>query len=158
MLSQREGVYQVVCKYIEVANNSCEIGDMKPTIVSELCEMFINEEITMSEKAREKYSNPKDLRGYVGGLVNNWLRKDTRLNGGDKYVTKNPGSRAGSSDSIVKNLKALRSTMTDEVKIKEIDSAIEARQAEIKVKKVVEVDLSTIDPELLKKLGINPED
>jgi len=38
------------------------------------------------------------LRSYCSGLQSNWLRKDTRLNGGVKYVAKNPGSRAGSTD------------------------------------------------------------
>ena len=40
--------------------------------------------------------NDSELKAYVSGLQSNWLRKDSRLNGGIKYVPKNPGSRAGS--------------------------------------------------------------
>src|ERR1044072_6188433 len=48
-----------------------------------------------------------NLNKCVPGLINNWLRKDTRLNGGDEYVTKRPGSRAGAGDEQLKAMKAL---------------------------------------------------
>ena len=156
MLNQKNGVYSVVSELCVIENKKCEIGDEKSLVVDKLCVMFENGEIEMSERAREKYIGTKELRGYVGGLVNNWLRKDVRLNGGEKYVTKNPGSRVGTSDKMLKNLKLLRSTLTDEVKIKEIDKVIEERVQEIKVEKNkdVVVDMSVISDELKKKLGI----
>ena len=111
----------------------------------------------MSEKAQAKFiGDAPKLKSYVGGLVNNWMRKDKRLNGGETYITKNPGSRAGNADALIKNLKLLRSTMSDTDKIAEIDADIESRQAEIKVEKAkdVEIDMDQIPAELREKLGL----
>lgn len=86
--------------------------------------------------------NPDEaaLLKYIPGLVNNWLRKDKRLNGGVKYEAKNPGSRSGSADESVQAMRALLSVTTDpEAKI-EIQKAIEARVAELKPKVVIKVE------------------
>jgi len=84
---------------------------------------------------------PEDPCGLLNVL---YLRKDKRLNGGEKYEIKNPGSRAGSGDDMLKALKALRSTLTDDDAIASIDEAIDNRIAELSVVKKV-----TIDPESL---------
>ena len=56
----------------------------------------------------QKYSTIEKMRSYASGLVNNWFRKDIRLNGGMKYEVKNPGSRQGAGDQQLKALKTLR--------------------------------------------------
>ena len=72
------------------------------------------------------------LKQYVSGLQSNWLRKDTRLNGGVKYVAKNPGSRTGNTDPSLKAMRLLLSTKTDATERAEIQTFIDARVAEIK--------------------------
>ena len=73
-------------------------------------------------------SDEVTLMKYIPGLTNNWVRKDTRLNGGTQYVPKNPGSRTGSGDEQLKNLKVLLTMVTDDAKVAvqvEIDKRIE---------------------------------
>lgn len=82
-------------------------------------------------------SDEVSLRKYVPGLVNNWVRKDLRMNGGTKYEAKNPGSRTGSGDEKLKNLKALLAVVTDpEAKIAvqaEIDKRIEELKPKVEI-------------------------
>jgi len=93
-----------------------------------------------------------ELKAYVSGLQSNWLRKDKRFNGGTQYVAKNPGSRAGSGDSMLKNLRALRSTLSDPSDIAEVDGHIASRIAELNVSKVqTTVDFSALPADLQAK-------
>jgi len=90
-----------------------------------------------------------DLIKYIPGLVNNHVRKDLRLNGGTKYETKNPGSRAGSGDEALKAMRLLLS-MTEDVDAKAaIQSEIDKRLGELKPKAVINVDVL---PESLRHL------
>ncbi len=158
MLTQKEGVYNAIAslKSFDDGDEVVLSKDEKATVVEMVCASFEANEVALSDNARAKFDTPEKLRSYTSGMVNNWLRKDTRLNGGSKYVTKNPGSRAGSGDSVIKNLKLLKSTISDDAKIAEIDSAIEARKTEIAAEKAkdVEIDFSVISPDLLAKLNI----
>ena len=77
------------------------------------------------------------LNSYISGLVSNWLRKDLRLNGGTKYVAKNPGTRTGSGDEQLKAMRALHAATADEEARAEIQAAIDARLFELKPKKVI---------------------
>ena len=86
---------------------------------------------------------------YIPGLVNNHVRKDTRLNGGTKYVAKNPGSRSGSSDESVRAMRELLRVTTDVVGKQQIEAAIAARLEELKPK--VEINVGAI-PESLRHL------
>ena len=154
-VNQKEAVYSAA---ISVGFEAGELSsEMKQQIISILTAGFESGEVTMSDRARDKYiGNPKELKNYTSGLVNNHFRKDLRLNGGTKYVTKNPGSRAGNGDTILKNLKALRTTMIDADKIDQVDKAIYKRQEELKVEKskTVEVDVDLIPAELRETLGL----
>ena len=101
----------------------------------------------------ELKSAQEDLKKYVNGLLNNWLRKDKRLNGGTTYRVQNPGSRAGQSDPMIKNLRLLKKQDgLSEEQVAEIDEAIAARLVEIKPEKAkVEIDVDAI-PEALRHL------
>ena len=90
------------------------------------------------------------LKKYIPGLVNNWVRKDTRLNGGNKYQPKRPGSRAGSGDEVLKNLRLLLSVTTDPEAKDKVQAAIDARIAET-AKPKQEVNIEMI-PEHLRHL------
>lgn len=89
---------------------------------------------------------------YIPGLVNNHVRKDTRLNGGTKYQAKNPGSRSGSGDESVKAMRMLLSATTDVDARKQIEAAIAARLEELKPKQVI--NLASL-PESLRHLVAN---
>lgn len=72
------------------------------------------------------------LMKYIPGLVNNWVRKDTRLNGGTQYVPKNPGSRTGSGDETLKNLKVLLGMVSDPSAKAAVQQEINKRVAQLK--------------------------
>ena len=80
----------------------------------------------------DKTYDESGLKSYCSGLQSNWLRKDSRLNGGVKYQAKNPGSRAGSGDASVKAMRTLLGTKSDATERAEIQEFIDRRLAEIK--------------------------
>ena len=94
-----------------------------------------------------------DLKSYVSGLQSNWIRKDKRLNGGVQYTAKNPGSRAGSGDPMLKNLRTLLSTLTTDADKMEVQGYIDARIAEITVAKQEVIDFSALPADLAAKFG-----
>ena len=73
-----------------------------------------------------------DQKAYVSGLQSNWLRKDKRLNGNVQYVAKNPGSRAGSGDAMIKASRILLQTQEDPEKRAQIQEFIDKRLAQIR--------------------------
>ena len=106
--------------------------------------------MSLSPEADAKYNTEELFTDYIRGLVDNWLRKDVRLNGGQPYVTKNPGSRAGGSDDVVKTLKALLTTVTDIEQKAAVQSEIDARVAQLKAAKTkpINIDASKIPAHL----------
>ena len=163
MLSHKDGVYNAVVAFHNDQGRSFEDGnhvefskDDRATVIGIICESFNADEITMSPEAKAKFTTPEKLKTYTNGLLSNWLRKDKRLNGGAKYVAKNPGSRAGQGDETVKNLRLLKKTLTDPTQITEVESSINARLAEIKAAKApkVEIDYDAIPASLRESLGV----
>lgn len=130
---------------------------MYSSVVDIVTEGIKSGHVSFSDAAHEKYHSDDLKRDYVKSMVNNWLKKDERLNGGVEYKPKNPGSRTGVTDPEIKNLKLLLKsgklkTKEAEDKVKE---RIEAKKAELRASKEnVEVDLSAIDPALLEELGV----
>ena len=113
---------------------------------------FRADAIVMSAQAKAKYdSDDAGLTKYVSGLLDNWVRKNRAFNGGEQYVTKNPGSRAGSQDEQVKALRQLMKTTNDEGQIAQIQEALTARIAEIKPASVVTINVDAL-PESLRHL------
>jgi hypothetical protein len=103
----------------------------------------------------EKLADPAKLRSYCSGLISNWLRKDPRLNGNVKYVAKNPGSRAGSTDPQIKAMRALLNTR-DDLSVEdrtEIQGLIAKRVSEIKPAKQVELTAEQVA--VLKAAGLD---
>lgn len=110
-----------------------------------------------NEANQAKLSNDSKLKAYVNGLVSNWFRKDKRLNGNVQYVAKNPGSRAGSTDPEIRELrKAMKAFAPGSEKYELCKAAIDERLHEIKASKptTISIDTSVIDPELAAKLGL----
>ena len=102
-----------------------------------------------SIELQREFTDP-ELKAYVSGLQSNWLRKDTRLNGGTKYEAKNPGSRAGTGDSQLKALRALLATRVNPTERAEIQRYIDKRAAELKPATVT-INVADI-PEALRHL------
>jgi len=137
----------------EVTLSSILTSDTKSELRTILVEGFEAGEIVMSEQAQVKYiGNPVGMAKYVSGLLDNWVRKNPEFNSGSKYITKNPGSRAGSGDDQVRAMRALKKTTTDVAVLAEIDKEIASRLAIIKPASApVVIDVDQL-PESLKHL------
>ena len=147
MASQRDAVYSAV---IAVA------GEMKPGKPVQLTSdqknqvhQLVTESFISGETSFKGEVTPEAIKKYVPGLCNNWIRKDKRLNGGEKYVPKNPGSRAGSGDEALKAMKALLAATTDAKARTEIETEIDKRKLELKPRQ--EINASAL-PESLRHL------
>lgn len=146
-VSQGEAVYQAVRTVFPdgAVPSTTEWSSTQKESVHELVFQMFKEKLTIHK------SNPDDaaLLKYIPGLVNNWVRKDKRLNGGTVYTAKKPGSRQGSGDEMTRNMKALLATLDDPDQKREVQAAIELRLSQLKPK--VTVDASMI-PENLRHL------
>lgn len=114
-----------------------------------LCAGFKSGDVDMSEEAKAKYlGDDTELKKYVTGLINNWVRKHPEFNGGSHYIPKNPGSRTGSADEQIKALKQLMKQTNDAVIQAEIQQAINERLAEIKPTATVEINVNALPAHL----------
>lgn len=136
-MTQGEAVFQAVQSILkgEISGKVTLTSEQKHAVEAEVLSFFQLGECAHSNKTIDEAG----LKKYIPGLVNNWLRKDKRLNGGDKYVTQKPGSRAGSGDESLKAMKALLSVTKDEDSRAQIQLAIEERQAALKPKPAINV-------------------
>lgn len=138
--SQKEAVFSAVTSVLSEAGvNVTEGSDFAPHLTRELraqVTSILVEGFNSGSIALDKsFEDESALRTYCSGLTSNWLRKDKRLNGGMKYVAKNPGSRVGSSDPQLKAMRSLLATQEDESKRAEIQSFIDRRVSEINAAK-----------------------
>lgn len=126
--------------------------DQTSQIVDAVTASILEGGTDFSAAARSKYDEPKKIRSYVVGMVNNWFRKGKELNGGGVYVPKNPGSRAGSGDAELKELKLLKKALTERnaqpEALAKVDAAITARLEVLGATKKVEINLDLIPEEL----------
>lgn len=141
-VNQKEAVYNAVVGYMSEQGRSVVDGEAvqldreeKRTIIGMLAASLEAGEIAVSEAKQAKMTEAKDYRDYASNILNNWTRKDLRLNGGEQYETKNPGSRAGAGDDQVKELKKFRSTLSDPDQIAAVDAAIEERLTELRAER-----------------------
>lgn len=157
MQSQKQSVFVAVCQTLNLElgfSGKVELTkEQRKQVIEMVTDSIQAGETEFSAEAKVKYATRDDVKGYVNGMVSNWLRKDLRLNGGEKYETKNPGSRAGSGDEVLKNLKALKATLTDDAHKKAVDEEIAKRTAELAAAKAktVTINLDKI-PESLRHL------
>jgi hypothetical protein len=106
-----------------------------------ICQMFVNKQVSYRPDFQAKVDDPAELRKYVGGLINNWIRKAKEFNGGETYKPKNPGARAGTSDPQVRELKKLLAKVKGTAHEAKVQTAIEARLEEIRPKVKINVAL-----------------
>src|SRR5690606_35898849 len=135
--SQKEAVFSAVTSVLSEAGVDVPEGtpvsgvltrEYRGQVTNILVEGFNSGTIALDKM----FESEAALRAYCSGLTSNWLRKDTRLNGGIKYVAKNPGSRVGAADPQLKAMRVLLSTKTEASDRAEIQKFIDARVAEIK--------------------------
>lgn len=168
---QKEAVYEIIravlldneIKFTDGQNVAPLVNDdIKASIVNLVIEGLKNGEIAL----RDGYDMSK-IESYTKGMVKNWFKKDKRLNGNIEHKTVNPGSRAGSSDPSVKEMKKLlklRENMPeaerDSIVEAKIRDAISSRVKEIQKDKIIKstvIDVNEI-PDDLKYLVLSNED
>lgn len=130
-------------KFQEEAASNLLNADQRKSIREALFTGFRKGEIQYKESFQAKVDDDAKLNSYVSGLLLNHLRKAKELNGNVTYKPKNPGSRTGSQNPEIKELKKLLACdLTDEQREQvqsEIDSKLQAIQAE-KAKVTVDAD------------------
>ena len=156
VLNQKNGVFAAVCSVTnqDSFDSAVELTkEQRASVIEIVTQGLIAGEIEMKDESRAKYDDEQKMKTYTNGLVSNHLRKDLRLNGNTPHTIKNPGSRAGSGDKVVKELKKLQSTFTETAQIEACQVEIDKRMAVIKSEKAksVEIDMSLI-PDDLKSL------
>jgi hypothetical protein len=160
--SQREAVFSTIVSVLADHGVSFQEGtNVQPHMTKEvraevsaiLVDGFSNGTIELATP----YADSAKLKAYTSGLISNWVRKDSRLNGNTKYSAKNPGSRRGSSDPQMKALKALFSQATTDEDKEEIQGYIDERLLVIEAgkKKSTPIDFSVLPASLAAKFASN---
>lgn len=152
-MKQKDAVFQAVCAITGMTEFDGPVSltsEQRAQVNNVVCEGFKALTVDLDRSFTDA-----ELKKYTSGLISNWLRRDTRLNGGTKYQAKNPGSRAGSSDPQLKAMRALLSTVTSDEDKAEIQSHIDARVAEIGAAKVQAkpIDYSALPADLAEKFS-----
>lgn len=159
-MNQREATVNCILSILEERGITYELNG--PTPISSILTsddkkqareilhaMFLKGEIDF--KVPAKMSDAKYMNSYVSGLVNNWVSKAPEFNCSVKHVAKNPGSRAGSGDEMIKEMKKLLVATVDQATREVIQTAIDLRVSEIKPMASVVIDASLL-PDSLKHL------
>jgi hypothetical protein len=158
MQSQKDAVVRAVMSVVEgyTLGEETPLSEVitkeeKDRVKTILFNGFRNGNIELSPEAATKFRADAELKKYVTGLLDNWIRKYPQFNAGQSYVTKNPGSRSGTGDAKIKALKALLKTVTDNEVKAQVQQAIDERLNELKPEAKVEIDVNAL-PEHLRHL------
>lgn len=127
-MTQGEAVFQAVNQVMGEQDGAYQPSKAQLEAIHETVLGFF----TSGATSHSKNPTEAELRKYIPGLVNNWLRKDTRLNGGTKYVAKRPGSRSGSGDESIKAMRTLLAMTTDVEAKAAIQQEIDKRISELR--------------------------
>ena len=156
MLTQKEVVYNAVTSIMgsdfKAGINCAEWFKANPTAKTTLQAVVL--EAFTSGKCEIK-NEQDNMKTYVSGLITNHLKKDIRLNGGSKYVAKNPGSRAGIVDPQVREARKLLKTLeSGSIAAEKTEAFIENRVRELKAsKKSIDIDVEALPEELRSLVG-----
>ena len=139
----------------ETAVKEVLTDSMKSQVRDILFTSFRNGSVEYKESFQSKVDDDSELKKYISGLVNNWIRKAKEFNSGSTYKAANPGSRAGAGDKKVKEMKKLLSVTTDAEARAMIQSAIDERVAQLKAESnKVEINVNELPADLRKALGL----
>lgn len=156
MSSQKEAVYSAVRAYMDEKKIAYEPNkpvnlstEARKDICAILCAATVAGTVNLGGKAAA------DPEKYWPGCLSNWLRKDLRLNGGVEYVAKNPGSRSGSGDKLMRELKKLKELMVakgNQKGVAEVEAEIAKRAKELEVEKLKKLEVQKdLIPKHLRK-------
>jgi len=171
MQSQRAAYYNAITSVlkenkVKFEENKTKVkevltSEMKEQVMSIIVAGFKARTIALKDTPanQAKLSDDAKMREYAKSTLHNWLLKDIRLNGGVEHKIKNPGSRAGQGDRIVKNYQALQAQFSpDSEQYTLLQTKIDTRKQEVAAEKAKktqrEVDLSLIPEDLKKQLGL----
>jgi hypothetical protein len=161
--NQREATFNAIITVLSNNNVTFQSGsDVKSVITSEhkkkvkdlLIDGFKNGNIDYTDDfAKTKLTSTSELSKYCSGLISNWIKKDSRLNGNTKYQVLNKGSRVGQGDSQVKELRKLLKATTGTEAENEVTEALNARLAAVRADKKpsTSIDVDSL-PENLRHL------
>ena len=156
--SQKQAVTNAVLSILpsyELGGEEIANDVMSAAQKSEAREILFNgfraNEISYKDEFATKVQDDVILKKYVSGLLNNWLRKNPEFNNGIKYEAKNPGSRAGSGDAQVRELKKLLKQVKWTESESDVQTAFDNRIAEIKPTQTITINVDAL-PESLRHL------
>ena len=139
----------------EICVNEVLTDPMKLNVREILFTSFRSGNVEYKASFQAKVNDDSELKKYISGLLNNWIRKAKEFNNGQAYKAKNPGSRAGSQDTKVKEMRKLLSVTTDPNAKVMIEAAIAERVATIKAEtNTVEIDYDALPEALRAQLGL----
>lgn len=158
-MNQRTATVQTIISVLKENGVKYELGgstpvsevftdEMKEQVRKLLVAGFETGKIEMAEESKVKYADVKELKKYVTGLINNWVRKAPEFNAGGKYQAKNPGARAGSSDEQLAEMNKLLKQTNDPAARAAIQKEIDARKTEILYSKQPQIDASKLPAHL----------
>jgi len=167
-MNQKEATVSTILAVLEERGVSYELNG--PTPISEvltnsdkeqvrdaLFTMFRSGDVSYKAEFQAKVDDDSELKKYISGLVNNWIRKNKEFNCGQAYVAKNPGSRSYIKDEQLKELtKLAKQCANNPEALAQVTEAIEDRKAEIEAEKAKSIVINADAlPEHLKHLANN---
>jgi hypothetical protein len=154
-LNQREATFQAITTVLENSGVSFNPGDDVKSVITSDHKKKVREilvaglkdgSISSTAEFTSKMTTDADYSKYCSGLISNWIKKDSRLNGNVKYqVSSSSGessSRAGNGDSQVKELRKLLKATVGTDSEQEVQEALNARLEELRVEKASKVKSS----------------
>jgi hypothetical protein len=148
VLSQKEAVYNAIMTVFN--NNNISFNNANQSAMSLMTSYLRNEVNNILVQGLSDGSisfgktglSSSKIRAYASGLQSNWLRKDSRLNGGSSAssassansspsVRVSKASKVVDSDTQIKALRSLLKIKTDPNEIAEIEGFINKRVSEI---------------------------
>ena len=162
-VSQREATFNAVVAVISnnnvTFNNGQDVKNiltstMKKAVKNILIQQFKAGAIDCTDDFKKtKLNSDTELSKYCSGLISNWIKKDPRLNGNNKYQVVNKGIRAGQGDLQVKELRKLLKVTAGTDAQDQVSQALNARLDELKAAKTpsISIDVTAL-PEHLRHL------
>lgn len=162
-VSQREATFNAIVTVISnnnvTFNNGQDVKDiltssMKKAVKDILIQQFKAGRVDSTDDFKKtKLNSDNELSKYCSGLISNWIKKDQRLNGNNKYQVVNKGIRAGQGDLQVKELRKLLKVTAGTDAQDQVSQALNARLDELKAAKTPHVSIdATALPEHLRHL------
>ena len=147
-VSQKEAVFNAIVNVFNnnnvtfVSGSSNALSLMTASMRSEVNQILVDGLTNGTVALSKSGMSSSEIRAYASGLQSNWLRKDSRLNGGTASSVSVSSSRSATvkstrslskieKDTQIKSLRSLLKIKTDPSEIAEIESFINKRINEL---------------------------